>query len=337
MNWTKKLKLIWLFSVFLAFGLGLFLHPQILGRSAVILGPVREKSSYQFINPLLGFDIPEEVGLRRYGNLESLISKTINTKRSEGDIESASVYMRKMNSGQWISINENEKFSPASMLKVAVMVAYLKEAESNPNLLRSRTIFSGITDRNAGSFYKPTNVLKEGNYYIIEDLIERMIKYSDNTAHHMLMHNNIFSPESLIKLDSYLDINIRSLEDDTKDFMSTETYSNFFRILYNATYLSRSMSEKALSILANSDFRDGLVAQLPPQVVVAHKFGERTILSEKDYKRELHDCGIVYYPEHPYFICVMTKGKDFQKLSSFISDISKMVLEHINSEYGTYK
>jgi len=27
---------------------------------------------------------------------------------------------------------------------------------------------------------------------------------------------------------------------------------------------------------------------------------------------QLHDCGIVYYPETPYLLCVMTKGWNFE-------------------------
>ena len=42
-----------------------------------------------------------------------------------------SFYYRDLNHGAWIGINENEKYTPSSLLKVTIMIAYFKEAESN--------------------------------------------------------------------------------------------------------------------------------------------------------------------------------------------------------------
>ena len=38
---------------------------------------------------------------------------------------------------------------------------------------------------------------------------------------------------------------------------------------------------------------------------------------------------MVYYPEKPYFLCVMTKGSDFAVLEKIISDISRIAYEHM--------
>ena len=47
-------------------------------------------------------------------------------------------------------------------------------------------------------------------------------------------------------------------------------------------------------------------------------------------EHELHDCGIVYYPEHPYFLCVMTRGGDRPKLAAAIADVSKVAYDGWN-------
>jgi hypothetical protein len=37
-------------------------------------------------------------------------------------------------------------------------------------------------------------------------------------------------------------------------------YASFFRVLFNASYLNRKDSEKALALLTKVAFRDGLIA-----------------------------------------------------------------------------
>jgi hypothetical protein len=69
---------------------------------------------------------------------------------------------------------------------------------------------------------------------------------------------------------------------------------------------------------------------------VSHKFGVRNILADgakptdEPTARELHDCGIIYYPNNPYFLCVMTRGKDFPTLEGVIKDISKIAWDEVS-------
>jgi hypothetical protein len=80
--------------------------------------------------------------------------------------------------------------------------------------------------------------------------------------------------------------------------------------------------------LAKSTFTEGIVAGLPQGMTVAHKFGEAEL---PDGTLQLHDCGIVYKPNQPYLICVMTKGSNFDTLAGVISHISKTVYQIIQS------
>ena len=89
------------------------------------------------------------------------------------------------------------------------------------------------------------------------------------------------------------------------------------------------MSEKLLSILSKTEYKGGLVAGVPDNIIVSHKFGERVIGDVY----QLHDCGIVYYPNNPYLLCVMTKGTEFTKLEKVIQDISGMVYQDMLRKY----
>jgi hypothetical protein len=46
---------------------------------------------------------------------------------------------------------------------------------------------------------------------------------------------------------------------------------------------------------------------------------------------QLHDCGIVYFPDNPYIICVMTRGDDVNELAPVVAHISKMVYDEFES------
>ena len=168
--------------------------------------------------------------------------------------------------------------------------------------------------------------------YTIDELIRAMIVYSDNNATRLL-HDNI-NPALLLRVYNDLGVSISDAE-STDDFMTAGQYTYFFRVLYNATYLNRALSEKALELLSESDFVQGIEAGVPATTIVTHKFGERSIADTHGAisARELHDCGVVYYPLHPYLLCVMTRGSDFEKLAGVIQDISHLVWTDRDHQY----
>jgi beta-lactamase class A len=147
-----------------------------------------------------------------------------------------------------------------------------------------------------------------------------MIVQSDNNAFTLLAR--VVDPAELDRVYALLRMqNPRATGDDA--FLSVQTYASFFRVLYNATYLSKEASEWALATLARSEFRAGLVAGVPSAVPVAHKFGEKS--DPKAGVMQLHDCGIIYYPSHPYLLCVMSQGPSFEFLDDVIVAVSRLV------------
>ncbi len=169
---------------------------------------------------------------------------------------------------------------------------------------------------------RPTDPIIPGKNYTTEELIKRMVVYSDNNAT-QLLYNKI--DHQALK-DVFADLGIDYQEDKIlDDYISPKQYSLFFRALFNATYLNPEMSEKALSLLAQVDFTDGIASGIPSSIPIAHKFGERHtfyVLENNLNLTQLHDCGIVFYKNNPYFLCVMTKGLDVSKQKKFIASIS---------------
>ncbi len=245
--------------------------------------------------------------------LNNSLNEIINESKHNGKIQSASVYLKDMDNDNWIEVNDTEGYYPGSLMKLAVLICYLKKSEEHPEILNKLLSL----EKNSivpGQSYKD-EVIKAGVQYKVSDLFYQMVVRSDNFATLLLNEeldinelNNLFSVLGLKKMDMH---NIYYT-------ITAKDYSKFMRVLYNATYLNTNNSQYALSLLTNSTFNKGLTRNLPSSTMVAHKFGEN--VSGKI--RELHESGIVYTGTRTYLLTVMTKGERVSDLADVISDIS---------------
>ncbi len=329
--WTKNLKNKKGFVFILVFAAGFLIgffavniYNDILNNQLPnVPNETREgNAQYSYINPLLECDtgsaISKELILFK-DKLQSEIDQEIKNQKASF----ISVYFRDMNNGPWFGINEKEQFTPASLLKVPVMMAYLKESEANPDILNKKIKFTEPLDGDTQYFKEDGLVM--GATYTVNELIEKMIIDSDNNAANLLLLN--LNSSKLDDVYKYLGINLPQ----DQIIITVKQYATFFRILFNASYLDQDDSEKALRLLDEAKFDNGLKAGLPDSIKVSHKFGERTSSATGD--NQLHDCGIVYYPNHPYLLCVMTRGNNFDVLASVIADISKFVYNKVDSQF----
>ena len=258
---------------------------------------------YKFISPLLECQPFDNPILASTIQLEKDLKSYISKVKQEGKASLVAVYYRDLNNGPWIGINQDEPFSPASLLKVPIMIAALKKVENDPSFLKKKFQYMKHTSNGTSPNIIDSLHIKEGNSYTLDQLILNMIAHSDNEAKNLILSN--INDSEFIKACSDLGVNLPA-DGSTIDFMLIKNYSTFFRILYNATYLNKELSELALSYLSQSSYGSGLEAGLPKNVICAHKFGERGF-SDSNLK-QLHDCGIVYLGNKPYLICVMTRG-----------------------------
>jgi len=319
-----KYYLISLFLVLFGFLLGKIGSQK----SNIQLTESRRQENYQFINPLLECEFTNFSQNIAYDNLKDKILDHIKKLKSSQQITQISVYFRDLNNGPWLGINEKEDFSPASLIKVPLLITYYKEAEKNPDILKQSLTYTPIKIDKQDIL--PSVTLTPNQSYTVDELIRNMIVYSDNTAYELLL-NNI---DNRLLVDTYTNLGInldKAFLDPSGNILSVKSYAAFFRILYNGSYLNNEMSEKALALLSQVQYRDGLVKGINnPNVLISHKFGERTYTDTGE--KQLHDCGIVYLPQKPYLICIMTRGKDFSQLSAAIAQISKTVYQELSSQ-----
>ncbi len=276
------------------------------------------KSGYKMINPVLDFYELEPVLVREVRALQSEISDYRDEVIAQNKVKMISIYFRDLNNGPWIGIGEDELYAPASLLKVPVLIAGLKKAEEEPDFLLKKLLFTPL-EKNASRNITDNILLVPGRKYTIDELLQFMIIHSDNDAIYMLVKE--INKEKLH--DIYYDLGIPFDSFTNRDFLTVKEYASYFRILYNATYLNRKMSEKALTILSKTTFNQGIVAGVPKGVVVAHKFGERHFAS--DDITQLHDCGIVYKEKKPYLVCIMARGTNIDTMANVISNVSAII------------
>ncbi len=306
-------------------GIGWFSHAYLTSSSTPTI--LREpEGRYHFISPLIGFNIGEKNDFPEYIDLERTLEKNIDALVKKGTIHSASVYFRDLESGRWTGVNEDDLYSPASLYKVALLMATLRKAEVDPMFFKQKIRFMESLNTEKPD-YTPMEI---GKAYTIQELLARLIVISDNDAKNIL-HENVGSV-AVSTVFSDLRLAEPALS-ETGDTMSARTYSRFFRALYNSTYLNRTNSEYALSLLSQVEFKSGIVNGLPEEArkfSVAHKFGYRVLANTTDtVSQEIHDCGIVYAPIHPYFVCIMTKGWNQYDLLDAIQLFSQKVYEGV--------
>ncbi|HEY4743056.1 MAG TPA: serine hydrolase, partial [Desulfuromonadaceae bacterium] len=243
----------------------------------------------------------------------------------EEEIRDIALYYRDLKSGAWVAINKDKKFYTASLIKVPLMMECLEAVQSHPELSKKYLPFTGGNDWSSRQNIKPKKSLEPGKAYSLDDLLFRMIAYSDNNAMQVLLEE--FPSDNLYH---FLADHNADFDDDDNDIkMSLGTYSRFFEDLYDKSYLNTAMSKKALSYLAAEDFPQGMHAAVPPNVAVESKFGERIVKDTKGtvVNTQLHEVGIVLGDDHPFLLGIMTSGDNLTVLEKVIREISHDVYE----------
>ncbi len=261
------------------------------------------------------------------GQIESLhgsVQKIVDDEKNQGHIIRASVFYRDLNTRRWFGVNDLDKHYPASLIKLPVAIMYYKLAELDPGIFDREMQIPADMGDNSDQHYPPKDPLEPGKSYPVRELISRMLKYSDNAPFSTLSDN----AGKVLRDKIFSDMGIYEPpagEGEGAWNVNARDYANIFRMLYNASYVNINSANEILSILAQSTFTQGIVAGVPKDVKVAHKFGEAAGVDGNGNVQSLslHDCGIVYKKDNPYILCIMTEGSDYPVLEKTIQRISK--------------
>jgi beta-lactamase class A len=317
----KKIFLVIIFLV-LGFSVGFFLRIYFFNKCS---------DQFSLMNPVFACIRSQTINKKGYTDLKATLTSYIDDEQKAGRVEIVAVFFRDLIGGPTLGINDRVDFIPASLLKLPVVLTIYRWAEEeDPNILSQELMFDNKTLLQNNQEFPPEQMIQVNTPYTVEELVEHTIKYSDNFAAELLVEhiNNLGNGRDLIA-DTYRDLGILNSNDLDSSSVSAKGFSSIFTLLFNNSFLVKEDSEKILEILSENNFDEGLKAGVPGEIKVANKFGEREVTSTGE--KQLHDCGIIYYPTNPYLLCVMTKGKDIADLKNIISHISEEFYKEIDS------
>ncbi len=274
-------------------------------------------------NPLLLCDQQEDYISSAIVPFKPEIDNYISKAQDGQQVTEISYYFRELKTGYWITVEANRDYSPASLLKVPLYMTIAKLAEKDPGLWDRTLMYQPPTTPVAQNYAPDVTPLTVGENYTVKELANRLILESDNGPLELLATE--FGEEQDVLNDLYKLVGV-TLPNQDQDFITVGQYAIFFRLLYNASFLSQESSEFVLEKLTKTHFDNGIRAGVPEGVTVAHKFGER---KTEDYM-QLHDCGIVYHPNSPYLVCIMTRGNDFSAMEKVIASLSQLTWDNIS-------
>lgn len=225
-------------------------------------------------------------------------------------------YFEYLPTGVSIGINEKVDYESASLLKLPLVITYFMGVEnSGLDINQDVTIQKNQIDDGYGELWKSG----PGTRLSIDSLISYALVKSDNTAAKVLADQ--------VKASDYIDVynglDIEVPEPNNPVKLAAKSYSSIFKALYFSSLINREHSQKILDLLTRTDFHDELPAGVPTSVPVAHKVGIT-------YDTLYQDCGIVYEPQRPYILCMISQSTE-GVAKARMKEISAMVYQYIHS------
>lgn len=252
-------------------------------------------------------------------NMQPLRDKLRQMVEEEGQ-EKVSIYVEYLNTGANISINQEARYFPASLIKMPAAVAAAKKIQDGQWSWDSELVLlKEDVDPDFGEMYKDPI----GTRYSIGKLLENLLTKSDNTAYLILLRN--VGKGGLE--DFLISTGLEGLFDEDLNVTARE-YTRIFRSLYSASYLNREYSQIILDMLSKATNGLYLDKGLPDDAAFAHKFGENAEINT------FADSGIVYLPNRPYLVTVMYKGdgsESKKQVDDFFENVGREVYEYFKN------
>jgi beta-lactamase class A len=251
----------------------------------------------------------------------------------------AGISIQNLSTGEGLSIRGDETFSSASLVKVGVLVALLEEVEKGRMQL-DEPISLIQRDQVGGSGV--LQFMRSGHSLTVEDAAWLMIVLSDNTATNLLLDKlNIRTmwdkmealglPHTKIHSKTFLRSTSIAPDSSVKYGLGVATPDEMvrlFALLHAGQAVSPAMDSLALQMLRANQDSGKMVRWLPQDVPVAHKSG--------DVDRARNDCGIIYGPDAPVALCVMTRENQETSYAVdnpahlLIGRVARAVFQHYN-------
>lgn len=274
-----------------------------------------EEKKYDLLAKRLFVDNPNDPKINFAPLREQIKSYSVNNNLV------GSIYFEYLPTGTSIRVDGDNTLVGASLMKLPAAMEFYKAVELgkvNPD--SEITLTKEMLDNNYGELYKKG----EGYSLTLKEAARIMLEESDNTALKAVatsMDGKVPQDQSPF---SYVDVTALQNPDDTIS-ISARSYSSFIKCLYFSCYNSKQDSQEILESLTKTPFDDRIKAGIAStDIKVAHKIGSFAQDTQSD-------CGLVYYPNRNYVICIMLKGAETADTDRHIAEISKLAFEYVRS------
>lgn len=260
--------------------------------------------------PLLSrriYRIPEQQLILNYVPLRKDLRTYIATQSG-----TVSVYFEYIPTGNSIAINDQIPFAFASLLKVPMAMAVQKKIATGQLHQTDELIITKETiDPNFGTLWEKGI----GTKITVADALRLTLQESDNTAY-QLLRTKITAPEFAAIFEN---LDIPLLVEGDQPVVTAKNLTSVFKSLFFSSSLTQPDSSTILDSLTHSTYTTGIRSDIPDSIKIAHKMGVR------EETKALYDCGIIYLPNKPYFLCVMTQNFSPEQGEHILQTISDKI------------
>jgi len=221
------------------------------------------------------------------------------------------IYIKEISGSLKHAYNQDELFYGASLYKVPIGVAALKELElGNKKTNELVEILGHEFEDGTGSL----NTLYPGVEIEYNQVLNALLKESDNTAQNIfwriLPMEQIIASFNIITIKTYFYVN---------NTVTPTQIGNLLENIIVGDYLSDVSKEILLNKMSTTLFDDRVHAGLNEEIKFAHKIGNWPETNS------WHDCGIAIKDESKIVVCVMSRNTTYEDFLSVTRDVGEFV------------
>lgn len=208
----------------------------------------------------------------------------------------ASVVVHNLADGRYAASDESDAYYAASTFKAAVLLeAYRQRDAGTLDFAKKVVVEEKYATNDLGTLEYLE--IKAGDQITIADAVRGMIVVSDTSLATLLIDqlgsNNVDATLRSVGA-TVMTINDRDLPTTALDLAQLMT------AIAAGQGVTPASRDEMLSLLAQEWFREGIVAGVPEGTTLAHKSGR--------FDTATHDAAVVWGPDGPYVITVLTDG-----------------------------
>ncbi len=225
------------------------------------------------------------------------------------------LYIKDVGSGREFKYNTSSEFYGASLYKVPIAAAVLKEVEKGKLSLDDTATYM------PSDYASGTGVISGYSHGIqlkIGDILTELLKNSDNTAQNILLrtlsYKNVEETFKSVVKDDATSTYYRN------NLTTPEEIGAVFEELYFGSYLNAENQQLLSELMTNTSFEDRISEHLAENLIFSHKIGS--------WPDTWHDCGVVLSDNHEseLIVCLMSQKAPYENFQN----ACKMTAEFVN-------